>query len=121
MKTHCLISRTFRGLFDPSWVCVFIPSPFFPSFQGNHLHGNLKTPELLAHLQDLLAQPWWPPGPSDGAWGGESWCWAWLGMWVYKPCTLAHLNLRAWLVLCTGLEAGGCGCPCASSGDGLRP
>ncbi|KAK2513127.1 Pebp4, partial [Columba guinea] len=43
--------------------------PFFPSFQGNHLHGNLKTPELLAHLQDLLAQPWWPPGPSDGAWG----------------------------------------------------
>lgn len=38
----------------------FVPSPFFPSFQGNHLRGNLEPPgsvlELLAHPQDPVGK-----------------------------------------------------------------
>ncbi|XP_075300734.1 phosphatidylethanolamine-binding protein 4 isoform X1 [Opisthocomus hoazin] len=57
METHCLIWCSFRGRAAPSPGCVFIPSSF-PSFQGNHLHGNLKHP---GSALELLAVPgtWW--------------------------------------------------------------
>lgn len=59
-KHGCLFPCSFRDELPLPQAVFSFPVHSSPSFQGNHLHGNLRTPgsasELLSHPQDLTGK-----------------------------------------------------------------